>query len=103
MLRVLVGGAVLHNGLDGLGKGVHDGLDVLGGLMDLVRLCLAMLPKPFVHCAIDVHVQVPQLHGNLGEEHGLCDRPGEHHACELAVAEWSQAQLSKSMTTSEAG
>ena len=56
LLRVLLGGAILDDGLDGLGKGVHDGFDVLGGLMDFVRGSLVMLSIPFVHCAVKVHV-----------------------------------------------
>ena len=65
MLRVLVGGAVFKDGLEGLGEAVHDGLDVLGGLVDLVRWSLVVLAVPFVRCAVDVHVEVPELLGDL--------------------------------------
>ena len=44
---------------------VGDGLDVFGGLVDFLRWSLVVLAVPFVRCAVDVHVEVPEVLGDL--------------------------------------
>ena len=67
--------------------------------MNLVERCLVVVAVPPIRCAIDIDVEVPELLGDLGEEHGLGDGPGKHDTGELVVAEGSKAEVPKTMTT----